>query len=544
MHKVAAVNSPAVEPRDPLVGTRIDGRYIVVGVLGRGGMGVVYDGMHEQLGRSVAIKVLGPGVAGDANAVQRFLREARIASQLTHGNIVEVSDLGTLPDGRPFLVMAKLQGIDLSHVLEKYGPQSPGRTVELLRGAAAALDLVHAKGFVHRDVKPENLMHVVREDGSEAVLLLDFGIVGLASPDSARLTAEGVVFGTPCYLAPEVVRGEAPGPASDTYALATVAYELITGRAPYTSANVMQLMQLKMTEDPPKMSLAAGFRIDPEVEEVVATSLARDPSQRHRSPGAFIAALARAIQTGATDPSPVVTGLDAQMRQRLSMGSGELELSSLERSGPPPSNDGTTQSQAPVSVPVVPRSFPRLPLIAAGAGALLLGGATLWFLTADGPPPPKLYVPDPKPVVAEPAPASEPATTTTAPEPAVTPTPTAAAAPPAVRPARVEHAAARDVKPRREPAAAPAVPAAQLISKAQDELVQGHMSAALTLYEQATQAEPQNAAAYRGLGLVNERLGRKAAAVKAMRRAITLAPSDPKNALLREHIERLEAAGP
>src|SRR5262245_57094481 len=99
--------------RDPLVGTRIDERYLVRGVLGRGGMGVVYEGVHERLGRQVASKVLGPGIAGDRNAVERFLREARTASQLTHGNIVDVSDLGALPDGRPYLVMAKLQGIDL-----------------------------------------------------------------------------------------------------------------------------------------------------------------------------------------------------------------------------------------------------------------------------------------------------------------------------------------------------------------------------------------------------------------------------------------------
>src|SRR3954453_3799450 len=149
--------------RDPLVGSRVDGPYMILGILGRGGMGVVYDGLHEQLGRPVAIKVLSAGIATEPAAIERFLREARTASSLTHGNIVDVTDLGELPDGRPYLVMPKMTGQDLLSLLRQQGPQSPGRVVELLRGAASALDVIHAKGFVHRDVKPENLMHVVHD---------------------------------------------------------------------------------------------------------------------------------------------------------------------------------------------------------------------------------------------------------------------------------------------------------------------------------------------------------------------------------------------
>src|SRR3954451_8024946 len=105
--------------RDPLLGSRLDGRYLSLGVLGRGGMGVVYDGLHEQLGRPVAIKVLGAGIATDPSAIERFLREARTASSLTHGNIVDVTDLGSLPDGRPYLVMPKMNGQDLLSLLQQ-----------------------------------------------------------------------------------------------------------------------------------------------------------------------------------------------------------------------------------------------------------------------------------------------------------------------------------------------------------------------------------------------------------------------------------------
>ena len=221
---------PQPKPEDPLIGMVLDERYLVTGKLGRGGMGIVYEGVHEQLGRAVAIKVLGAAIAAEEVVVKRFLREAQIASSLGHGNIVNVSDLGTLPDGRPYLVMPKIDGISFGKLLERRGPQSPARVAELLRGVASALDLVHAKGLIHRDVKPENLMYVVRADGSETVMLMDFGIATLVASDAARLTAEGVVCGTPAYLAPETARGEDADHRANVYALATVAFELMTGR--------------------------------------------------------------------------------------------------------------------------------------------------------------------------------------------------------------------------------------------------------------------------------------------------------------------------
>src|SRR5688572_14555986 len=145
-------------PRDPLIGARVDGRYLVESVLGRGGMGVVYAAVHEELQRAVAVKVLNPAWAADPDATERFLREARTASSLSHANVVDVWDLGRLPDGRPYLVMPRIAGEDLGTLLAEHGPQHPRRVVELLQGVAAALDLIHDKGFVHRDIKPENLL--------------------------------------------------------------------------------------------------------------------------------------------------------------------------------------------------------------------------------------------------------------------------------------------------------------------------------------------------------------------------------------------------
>lgn len=543
--------------RDPLIGTRLDGRYVIKGVLGRGGMGVVYDGVHEQLGRAVAIKVLGPGVAGKPTAVQRFLREARTASQLTHGNIVDVSDLGTLPDGRPYLVMPKLQGTDLCSLLSERGPQTPRRTAELLRGAAAALDLVHAKGYVHRDVKPENLMHVVHDDGSEAVLLLDFGIVGLISPDGARLTAEGVVFGTPAYIAPEVVRGEAPTPRSDVYALAAVAFELITGQPPFVESNVMLLLQRKLTQAAPTLSASAGFALPRAVEEVIATSLEQDPDLRHASAGAFIAALHAAVCAPAKAMERQGSGLDDDARERLDQGTTELELS-LESFGPsaPPSNQAVpteTSTQPAAARPTKARVLRVLGVIVAVCALAVV----LWRLQAE--PRPMRFAPSTSPAAPQTpvaltqdlahnvtqlkAAPQEQAQTPNAPrQQAATPEPRAQTA----RPSASARSAPTRPDAKREPdppvARSKGPSADELIDAAQDALVHGHMSAAQKLYEQATRTAPRNAAAFRGLGLVQERLGHKAEAIRALRRAIALAPNDTKNALLEQHIQKLETA--
>jgi len=285
---------------DSLLGTRIDGRYSVHREIGRGGMGVVYEGVHDDLGRPVAIKVLNLAWASDPTAVARFLREARTASSFSHGNIVDVTDLGRLPDGRPYLIMPKITGIDLAAMLTESGAQPAKRVAHLLVGVAAALDLIHAKGFVHRDIKPENLMYVVREDGSETVMLLDFGIAAAVMSNEPRLTGQGAIFGTPQFMPPEVCSGGMPDARGDVYALATVAFELITGVLPFGDDNMMRVLTEKLTQDPPTMSVASGVPFPAELEEVIARGLARDPRQRFAHASEFITALA-----AATDYAPV-----------------------------------------------------------------------------------------------------------------------------------------------------------------------------------------------------------------------------------------------
>jgi serine/threonine protein kinase len=283
-------------PADPLIGTRIDGRYTLRAILGYGGMGVVYDGVHDELGRAVAIKVLNTAWASDRTAVERFLREARTASSFSHGNIVDVSDLGRLPDGRPYLVMPKISGTDLNSLLGEMGPQPAKRVADLLHGVGSALDLIHAKGYVHRDIKPENLMYVVRDDGSETVMLLDFGIAKLVMSTEPRLTGQGAVFGTPHFMPPEAWGGGELDASADVYALATVVFELITGALPFESDNVVQLLSMKVGRDAPSLTHVASREFPKELEAVIARALHRRPQLRYRSASEFVNALKAATR--------------------------------------------------------------------------------------------------------------------------------------------------------------------------------------------------------------------------------------------------------
>jgi serine/threonine protein kinase len=537
--------------RDPLVGSRIDGRYLIRGILGRGGMGVVYDGLHEQLGRPVAIKVLSAGIATEQASIERFLREARTASSLTHGNIVDVTDLGELPDGRPYLVMPKMIGQDLLTLLRKQGPQSPARVVELLRGAASALDVIHAKGFVHRDVKPENLMHVVHDDGSESVRLLDFGIVALTSKQDQRLTAEGVVFGTPVYLAPEIMESEEPDARTDVYSLAVVAFELLTGRAPFEANTSMRIMQMKATAEPPQLQAVSGVSFPRELEEVVARGLARDPKKRFASAGEFVRALDSAARGGPTDPDLAVANDLDQRGKALSS-----RLAAL------PTLDAATVLRPDAKTyraTIGERIARKRGLVMAACIGPLVGAALAWSLPDGEVPQPS--GPQPAPKVEVVAPALPPARTE--PEPAKPADPV-----PIVRVMDLPEfeqqqalqlsgnpRATKKAPPREKPLAPPPpAPTAQppstegstggtdLVKAAAQALMVGQLDLADRLYTDATRKEPGNVAAWRGLGLTSERLGRREAAISAFQRALQIAPTGAQADSIRARLSKLTGA--
>jgi serine/threonine-protein kinase len=248
---------------EPEVGGRL-GRYVLEEILGRGAMGTVYRAVRDD-GLVVALKLAAPELAADDTYRRRFERESRIAASLSHPHIVEVLEVGEV-DGRPFLASRLVQGRTLSDRIAADGPLAELDVVRVVAELAAALDVLHERELVHRDVKPAN---VILEDGGGA-LLADFGLARGAS--DTVLTQTGRVSGTVDYLAPEVIRGAPPSPAVDVYALGCMAYECLAGQPPFAARSVPDAI-LAHLESPPEPLRSPLSR-------AVLQALAKDPDDR------------------------------------------------------------------------------------------------------------------------------------------------------------------------------------------------------------------------------------------------------------------------
>jgi eukaryotic-like serine/threonine-protein kinase len=255
------------------------GRYQVENVLGGGGMALVYRARDEELDRPVAIKLLADNLAADEAFRKRFLREARLAAQLAHPNVVQVYDSGEA-DGRPYIVMEYVEGETLADLLARRGRLPPAEAVELALQVCSGLEHAHRAGLVHRDIKPQNLL--IRADGT--VKITDFGIA--RSAHGTRLTETGSVLGTASYLAPEQAAGEEVTPAADVYAVGVVLYELLAGRTPRTPETLTQLV-LRGEEQPIPPLRELAPEVPAELEDVVMRCLARIPEYRPPSAGAL-----------------------------------------------------------------------------------------------------------------------------------------------------------------------------------------------------------------------------------------------------------------
>jgi serine/threonine-protein kinase len=267
-----------------LVGTRLGG-YIVRRMIARGGMGVVYEGYQESLDRPVAIKILYPHLSDDAAFRDRFQREARALAQLNHPNIVRVIDFG-VSEQYVYMIMELIDGHSLRDELiglrESGGVLDISRSMEILQAVGEALTFAHERGFVHRDVKPGNILI----DHNNKVYLTDFGLVKLE--DVAGATATGAVMGTPEYMAPEqFLATSAAGPAADQYALAVVAFEMLTGRVPFQAPTPVGLLHKHLEEEPPSINTFEA-KLPHTVEPVIRRGLAKDPTTRYPTVTGFV----------------------------------------------------------------------------------------------------------------------------------------------------------------------------------------------------------------------------------------------------------------
>ena len=277
-------------------------RYRVVRHIANGGMASVWLAEDELLGRLVAVKVLAAGYAEDERANRRFVREARAGARLSEcRHVVTVYDIGE-HDGRPFMVMEHFSGGTVADRLRSGRDVPRALALRWLREAADALDCAHGHDVVHRDVKPANLL--IDERGRLAVG--DFGIATVAT--EASLTQTGQVLGTAAYISPEQARGHAATDASDRYALAVVAFELLTGRRPFTADHPAAQARAHVEESVPSAS-AAATGLPPRVDEVLATGMAKDPAERPATASDFMDALEVALdgEPAAAGPPTAVT---------------------------------------------------------------------------------------------------------------------------------------------------------------------------------------------------------------------------------------------
>ena len=275
---------------DPRIGSVIAGHRIER-LLGRGGMGVVYDAVDVALERTVALKLIAPELAADPGFRARFMTESKVAAAIDHPNVVPIFRAGE-EVGVLFLAMRFVAGDDLRTIVERDGPLTAARAAAIVAQVAAALDAAHARGLVHRDVKPANIL-VTSEDHC---YLTDFGLVkDLAA--TAGATQSGEVLGTLDYVAPERIQGGITGPWTDVYALGCVLFFALTGTVVFPVEAPESKLWAHVSEPPPAVS-ALRPSLPQGLDAVVARALAKDPAQRYDSAPALAAAVAQAVSTG------------------------------------------------------------------------------------------------------------------------------------------------------------------------------------------------------------------------------------------------------
>ncbi len=323
------------ENYERLIGTVLDGRYILLEKMGEGGMGVVFKAKHTVIEKIVAVKILKREVARDRAVLQRFVQEAKAASRIGHWSIVDVTDFGTLPDGSAYQVMEFIGGETLARAIKK-GPMWAGRVLPIAAQITRALGAAHDKGIVHRDLKPENVFLVEKNGRHDLVKIVDFGVAKFApmgSVDGPRLTRAGAVFGTPEYMAPEQAAGRSDNDHRvDVYALGTMMYEMLVGRVPHKGESVVATLAQQMLDPiipPRRMNPKAD--VSERVEQVIMTALNKDRDRRYPTMADFWVALEWAAveqgivlepggPAGVSGDMPIVPTPQGLAIDRISMG--------------------------------------------------------------------------------------------------------------------------------------------------------------------------------------------------------------------------------
>jgi len=298
-------NVNLVTVTDPLLG-QVVGQYKVESLVGTGAMGMVYKGLHQVIGKSVAIKVLKPDFADDPEMVQRLVREARTVNSIRHPAIVDIFDFGTLPrTDQPYIVMDLLEGTPLDEYLKEHAPMRMQEVGPFIDELLSALEAAHAVGVIHRDLKPGNVFVESKPDGQKGIKVIDFGLAKQAdrAGGSVRPTNPGTLLGTPAFMAPEQVLGTKVAPTTDLYAVGGIVYQMLTNHLPHEGPTAIDVISQKMQHDPIPPNKWQPL-IDDELSAWVMNLLSREPEKRMQSADEARRALRRIVggRTSAVDP--------------------------------------------------------------------------------------------------------------------------------------------------------------------------------------------------------------------------------------------------
>jgi serine/threonine-protein kinase len=343
---------------DSRVGT-VFGKYKITGVLGKGGMGEVYEAYDNEIGRAVALKIIKSEYANDRTYRTRFERESHCAAMLQEPHVIPIHGFGEI-DGSLFIDMRLVRGTDLQSLLGKF-PIDPSRAVAVIVQVAAALDAAHAEGLIHRDVKPQNIIVTP----ADFAYLVDFGIAEVKG--DTRLTVAGATIGSWAYMAPERFMGQELTAAVDVYALTCVLYEALTGQMPFPVRTSDALAAAHLNSPPPRPS-ATNPKVPPVLDDVIARGMAKEPDDRYGSAGALGRAASRALQGVSRTPlNPTEHAVAPQYPSWPPMPRTEIDRAAFVPMGPPTGPEAVVSGAKPDD-----RSRWLIPSVLGVCGALVL----------------------------------------------------------------------------------------------------------------------------------------------------------------------------
>jgi eukaryotic-like serine/threonine-protein kinase len=414
------------------IGTVVD-KYTIVRILGRGGMGAVYEARHSKLARRVAIKFLLPEFAANREVLRRFENEAKAAGGLEHPNLAAVTDFGRADDGSPYLVMEFLEGEDCAKLLSRQGSLAASSAANIVVQACRGLAVAHKAAIVHRDLKPENLFVTDAGDGSDLIKVLDFGIAKLKVADASVVTGTGATFGTAYYMSPEQARGAGEvDPRTDVWSMGVVLYEMLSGRKPFLGEQFLEVIHQILSLEPPPLAVLRPD-LPPKLVATVESAMKKDLRERLPSVVSLAEALAPFVGArGAAESPRAAAAFEATLATPgTNVGAGgpspgaRASVVEGEKSGVPATSAATSRGSLKVA-------------LAVGAVVVLAAVIVLGVVRRSAEKTPSVGV--------APPPASPTTTARTAPAPA--PLPAARPSPPLAQPS-----------PRAAPAPNPAPPA-------------------------------------------------------------------------------------